>query len=317
MEIKLYESGNESQIKILFEKVFKQPYSLDLWRWRFEKNPFGKRKIMLMWDKEELVGQYAVSPVSMNFSGVNINTALSLATMTHPDYEGKGVFKSLAKSLYASLNNEGFHSVWGFPNNNSHGGFVNSLGWKNIAVQHSLGIKYSMLSSHEIISNFNQFQIFKFESKHEEFIKGLSQNLEKFRINKNVDYLNWRYCDKPLVNYHKYFGNINGINFLIIVKVYDEKSSNLKTLNILELHIQDYSILHSLLNNVVNSLDTGINFINIWKNLFDLEHSKLERVGFTVCNPQTYLGILPLSDMFQQVCTYNFWDINMGDSDVF
>lgn len=317
MEIKAYENGNEYQIKMLFEKVFKQPYSLDLWQWRFEENPYGNRKIMLMWDNDLLVGQYAVSPVNMVIKGENIKTALSLATMTHPEYEGKGVFKNLAKSLYSKLKEEGYQSVWGFPNNNSHGGFVNSLGWKNIAVQHSLGIHYNSIKNSEIISQFDKFEIFEFNKLHQDFIVSLSNNFETLRINKSVDYLNWRYCEKPLVTYHKYFGNVGGFDFLIIVKVYNEKSSNNMTLNILELYIENYSVLPSILNNIVKLLEVNINYINIWKNLFDIDHSKLERLGFTVCNPQTYLGILPLNDGFQEVCSYQYWNINMGDSDVF
>ena len=96
MEIQMYQAGDEFAIVDLFETVFQRPWSLEQWKWRFGNNPAGNHKIALMWDKKVLAGHYAVSPVNMYLNESPLKTALSLTTMTHPDYGGRGVFKALS-----------------------------------------------------------------------------------------------------------------------------------------------------------------------------------------------------------------------------
>jgi hypothetical protein len=318
MEIRDYKNGDEHQIKELFEFVFKQKYSLDLWTWRFLNNPAGQKKIKLMWEDDLLIGQYAVSPVNIEINGQLFNSALSLGTMTHPNFEGKGVFKNLAKALYSDLQKNGCIGVWGFPNNNSHGGFINSLAWKNLGVQHSLEIKTNKLSSNDkILNNFNEFKIEKFELQHEEFINNLVDKNSIIRVAKSKDYLNWRYTEKPEVNYYKYYGEVEGNKFLVVCKVYFNNQSSTNYLNILELHVENYSIINSLLANIVSNIGVEILNINIWKSLYSAEHLKLERIGFVLSNPQTYAGILPLTENVEILTDFRNWNLNMGDSDVF
>lgn len=317
MELIDYKVGDEVFIKELFELVFKQNYSIALWRWRFENNPAGQRKIKLMWENDKLIGQYAVSPVDVIVNGSIAKSALSLGTMTHPEYEGKGVFKNLAKSLYESLKLEGYIGVWGFPNNNSHGGFVHSLGWSNLGVQHSLAIASSSLKGEQNAFNLTEFEISTFNISHQEFIQSFQNSSHSIYVMKSYQYLNWRYCEKPEVNYHKYFGTINGTQFLIVFKIFQDSLNNKIAINILELYLKDFSVLHTLLTAIFNNLKLNIDVINIWKSLFNTDHLKLERVGFKLSTPQTYVGILPFIENSETITSYTNWNLNMGDSDVF
>ncbi|MCG9881754.1 MAG: GNAT family N-acetyltransferase, partial [Bacteroidia bacterium] len=280
MEIRDYKVGDEFQIKELFELVFRQSYSVELWRWRFEQNPAGQRKIKLMWDNDKLIGQYAVSPVDMLINNNLHKAALSLGTMTHPEFEGKGVFKSLAKALYSSLEEEGFVGVWGFPNDNSHGGFIHSLGWINLGVQHSLSIdcKNYLIKENEI--DFNNFKILNFDISHTNFIEKLTLRENLNLVSKKHDYLNWRYNLKPEVKYYKYFGEINGTKFLIVAKLYKDRLRGTTILNLLEFYIDNYSNLNEILSALIKSFNEEIETVNIWKSLFTSEHLKFERIGF-------------------------------------
>jgi hypothetical protein len=316
MEIRDFRVNDENHIKVLFELVFKQPYSIDLWKWRFEQNPAGQRKIKLMWEGEKLIGQYAVSPLKMKIEGTTLNTSLSLGTMTHPDFEGKGVFKSLAKSLYQQLEEENYAGVWGFPNNNSHGAFIHSLNWKNLGIQHSLSIPASKLKTEKIIQDFTLFEVKRFSNEHSDFIKR-SRNLDlTVYVAKDCDYLNWRFVDKPNVTYHRYFGNFGGVDFLIVCKVFFDTQSKKRFLNLLEVYIDDYSILHTILLNIISHIGEAIDFVNVWKSVFDSQHLKFERFGFTLSVPQTYVGIIPFISN-SNLLDFRRWNLCMGDSDVF
>jgi hypothetical protein len=51
--------------------------------------------------------------------------------MTHKDHAGKGLFTLLATKTYDYCKEQGFHCVFGFPNENSFPGFTKRLGWSH------------------------------------------------------------------------------------------------------------------------------------------------------------------------------------------
>jgi hypothetical protein len=134
--IRGYAPGDEAKIVALFERVFGKPMgateSPRHWDWEFGQNPVGPRSIELVWDEDRLVGQYAVSPRRLWVEGRERLAALSLDTMTDPDYGRQGIFSASAAACYAAMAERGFDFVYGFPNANSVGGFERRLGWTMI-----------------------------------------------------------------------------------------------------------------------------------------------------------------------------------------
>ncbi len=134
--IRDYAEGDERAIVALFEQVFARPMgaseSVEHWRWEFARNPTPPSTIELVWDADALVGQYAVSPRRVWFCGAELLAALSLDTMTHPDYGRQGIFSASAEACYARMVERGFAFVYGFPNANSIHGFEKYLRWKTV-----------------------------------------------------------------------------------------------------------------------------------------------------------------------------------------
>ncbi|MDD4170411.1 MAG: GNAT family N-acetyltransferase, partial [Desulfotomaculaceae bacterium] len=129
LKVSPYRPGDEHEIIKLFKLVYGRDMSMSYWRWRFTDNPAGSHMIDLCWNGSILAGHYAVSPVVMSIGGKEYLTALSMTTMTHPDYRKRGIFTILARSLYRRLQDQGVALVWGFPNNNSYHGFMSKLDW--------------------------------------------------------------------------------------------------------------------------------------------------------------------------------------------
>jgi hypothetical protein len=129
-----YVDGDEARIVALFERVFGKSMgaseSLEHWRWKFARNPVRPEMIELVWDAERLVGQYAISPRKLRFNGEPQLGALSLDTMTDPDYGRQGIFTASAEACYARLAAAEFACVYGFPNANSIHGFEKHLRWQ-------------------------------------------------------------------------------------------------------------------------------------------------------------------------------------------
>lgn len=116
----------------LFEKVFGRRISLGAWKWRYPEG-LGEPVVKLMFDGDVLIGHYAVTSLPLLLLGEKRRAAFSMTTMTHPDYQGKGIFTKLAKMTYEAAADRNFSLVFGFPNKNSEWVFFNRLGWSRSA----------------------------------------------------------------------------------------------------------------------------------------------------------------------------------------
>jgi GNAT superfamily N-acetyltransferase len=82
-------------------------------------------------DQNQPVAFYGVYPCLIEFQGKKYLVAQSGDTMTHSKHVGKGLFTKLAQKTYEYCKENGFHLVFGFPNENSFPGFIKRLGWSH------------------------------------------------------------------------------------------------------------------------------------------------------------------------------------------
>jgi hypothetical protein len=311
MEIKKYNPGDEKYILELFKLSFGKEMTQEYWDWRFKSNPFNQvPMIHLMWDDEKLVGHYAVSPIEMVIDGKIHKTALSMTTMTHPEYGGRGIFSQLADSLYNELKDEhGYTMVWGFPNNNSHYGFIKNLNWYNIADVPFLALDAEKLKKVDL----HPYKLHDSFSK--EISDLLSDGSKKIKINKTTDYLTWRYIDNPSANYQ--ILTLDGEEAVIVYKVfYSDSGAN--EVDILEINFNNnLELLLKLLNAVVSEVNSSIVKFNIWHSLFSDGYIVLEKCNFMHQAPLTYMGAVSFDDNKSVIGDYRNWDIGFGYSDVF
>lgn len=312
MEIKKYSSGDEKEILELFHLVFKQEMTLDSWYWRFKNNPFTDDVfIYLMWEGKKLIGHYAVSPMEMKYNGSIIKTALSMTTMTHPEYGGKGVFSKLAEKLYSDLKNDyGYKMVWGFPNNNSHYGFIKNLNWKDISVIPMMTLKLSemrMTRSDDVLYGIEN-------SLTKDQIQKLNVSTKELSLNKNKEYLNWRYLLNPICDY-KILNLMKSDAFVVYKVIKSFTNPEEQEVDIMELYFNDISELTQLINAVIKH-EVNINQFNIWKSLFTENRILFEKIGFKMNLPLTYLSHLNL-DPNNDFSEFRNWELGLDYSDVF
>lgn len=137
IKIRNYIEGDELRIAPLLHSNFPNaPESqsiLETWLWQF-KNDFSKESGVAVAEREsEIVAHYAVMWFLMNYQDQLIEGAISTATVTDKRVRGKGLFTELARKVYADIKAEGCKIVYGFPNSQSINGFMNRLGWFEIA----------------------------------------------------------------------------------------------------------------------------------------------------------------------------------------
>src|SRR5688572_23337100 len=78
------------------------PKSERYWRWKHIENPFGRSPVILCWDEGKLVGVRAFMRWEWISEGQLYRAVRAVDTATHPDYQGKGIFKKLTLSLVES-----------------------------------------------------------------------------------------------------------------------------------------------------------------------------------------------------------------------
>ena len=115
----------ESAFGILFnQEAFKKKLETS----KFVIEPVG----FIAYDKNNLPSAfYGVYPCLVEYKGKKYLVAQSGDTMTHSDHTGKGLFTKLATKTYEYCKENGFHLIFGFPNENSFPGFIKRLGWSH------------------------------------------------------------------------------------------------------------------------------------------------------------------------------------------
>lgn len=81
-----------------------------------------------------IAAHYAIVPIKMEIEGRVAKGLLSMATVTHPDHRGKGLFKTLAKLSYDYAAENGYEFVIGVANANSYPGFIKYFEYQDIGM---------------------------------------------------------------------------------------------------------------------------------------------------------------------------------------
>lgn len=118
------------QILNCFERCFDKPLDPKFWDWAYMGNVCGSPIVSLAFDRDRLIGHYAVIPIRLKQSNKILKSCLSMTTMVDSDYRGRGLFVEQAKQVYDELIRAQFDMVVGYPNQNSAHGFKKHLSWK-------------------------------------------------------------------------------------------------------------------------------------------------------------------------------------------
>lgn len=317
MEIRDYKQGDEKYILPLFEQTFGKPMSEKFWKWRFLDNPVNKIMIKLMWDQDLLVGHYAASPVCLLHHNTRILTALSMTTMTHPDYAGKGIFSKLAEELYTSeAEKNQLAAVWGYPNTNSHYAFIKNLKWNNLESVPTFSLAVQKIKE----KNSNRFRpIDAFSSEHSAAAEKVTEEYA-IRMERSQEYLTWRYSDHPENTYHIFECQIDDLTYFVVTKVFSSFEVPGKSeVDFVEFILpNDEELLASCLSEVrAFYADYDLLKFNLWLPLNDPKHITLEKLGFTNALPVTYFGIKLLNPEYSRLLNDKQWDYSLGYSDIY
>lgn len=293
----------------LFREVFGKEIRTDFIDWRYFSNPYGGPFMYLARNKKgKLIANYSGAPVPLLIDGKAEMSLLSMSTMTHPEYCGRGLFTDLASKLYAEAKNK-FACVWGFPNANSHPAFVAKLEWRDI---------YELPTKSICIPNASRGLQTDSVVADDSFSLDYPDLLDpaaRVAVIKNTKYLQWRYRDNP-VNKYKCFAftdDNRSVKGFAVIKLFEA------SVDIVELHGQTKQILESLLSAVCfYGSQAKLANLNLWVMPWMRSHAIIEKHGAKNSAPITYFGARCLAPETSSLITNpGNWSIQMGDSDVY
>jgi GNAT superfamily N-acetyltransferase len=315
VEQRPYQPGDEISIRELFRLSFGQEMPAAFWEWRFLDNPAAPRAplVSLMWDGATLAGHYAVSPCTIRLDGRDERAALSMTTMTHPDYRGRGIFTELASSVYREMSEQGSELVFGFPNEASHASFIRQLAWNDVYEIPMLAMAVeAMAEEGEHVTTIDRF------SDSDLLFAAAALSGYDAYVRRDAAYLNWRYVDHPVSRYTRYaYRGPGGVGYAVC-KIHATSSS--RECDLVDLVTNGREPTDALIRQTNRfAREQGADRINLWLNRSHPQFALLERGGFVHGAPVTWFGYRGLgrSAALPRLRWFDAWYLTMGDSDVY
>lgn len=172
----------------------------EVWRYKHIENPFGESLVLVAEEENKIVGVRAFMRWRWQKGNEIYSAFRAVDTATHPDHQGKGIFKKLTLKALELGKERGDHFVFNTPNAQSKPGYL-KMGWKEVD---KLKIQLRPLN---LLYFKNKKLVYDTSGKEGDIEELLNSYLNQLKASdrlftpKDVAYLKWRYLHNPLQNY--------------------------------------------------------------------------------------------------------------------
>lgn len=241
--IRPYKEGDEEGILELWKAVYpERKYDkhqwMRWWHWKYRDNPAGSSQIWLAEDEARIVGQYPLIFMNMKIGNHILKVFQNVDLMTHPDHRYQGIFSKLESQALNETERDKVYITIGFPNKAAYPGHIKSgwfdvgamqvllkpLNWTNtmkVQIKNKFLLKLGGTSGNLVdkvffrakkkpaVEGLTIAEVSSFDERINELCTSVS-NQYQIMVVRNKDYLNWRYCAVPGVNYSIYIAEKGG-----------------------------------------------------------------------------------------------------------
>jgi GNAT superfamily N-acetyltransferase len=103
----------------------------DLFRWKHLENAFGPSPMWVACADDRIVGLRTFMRWEFDRAGETVRCVRAVDTATHPDFQGRGIFRRLTLDALPTLSDDGVAFVFNTPNSQSRPGYL-KMGWHDI-----------------------------------------------------------------------------------------------------------------------------------------------------------------------------------------
>lgn len=206
-ELERFDARNIDLVQFaeMYRLCLNQNIDEDYIRWKYLNNPAGLVFGYLAYSADRrMAGFYGVIPEKFVINGKECLGYQSMDTMTHPDFQRKGLFTLLANKTYDELYQKSPDMfIIGIPGSNSFHGFVNKLNWihlGNISYTFSYKRLFYLQSIFKKAYMGNIRELDKNDNSLKTFLKNYTS---KIIIHPQYDYdfIKWRILDNSKKTY--------------------------------------------------------------------------------------------------------------------
>ncbi len=290
------------------------PRSEAFWHWKHIENPFGPSQVLLGWEDDQLVALRAFMNWQWKLGNQTFHALRAVDTATHPNWQGKGLFKKLTLEMIEKQKQLGKDFVFNTPNKQSLPGYL-KMGWQELAKPNMnirIGSWKGFLQAPQIklpikaewdLQNFDWNKLDAWLSK---------QSFSGIHTPKNSDYLRWRYLQIPEFKYFGFFSSENGGGLLI---GRFKMTSNLPELRITELIGTNNEHIKTELSKIINYYSPA--FISCMAG-YEAGQFPLKNSGFIkIPNLGPKVALRKVNTLHEDLSVKKNWNWTTGDMELF
>lgn len=304
MNIEIFEKKDLIKYADKFQELYSVCYNSkinnDIIKYRFIDNLTNDLLMCVAIEKNRIVGNCCALQSNIVIDDIVHKAAIDINTMTHPNYEGKGIFTKLSKTLYDFMRTCEYEFVYGFPNPLSNRIYCKHLDWKNILQIPTLefDLENKLCCIEHIGASFNNWDSIRLRKNN------------RIHIQKTHQYYEWRYQNNPEKKYQI-------INFedgsWVIYHIYKNE------LNITEFNFINTYDIPRYLRFICNlAIKLNIDKITTWCPFNCMQHFEFEKFGFVNKSPVRYFGFKNINYTgSKKIYSGVEWDLYMGDDNVY
>lgn len=183
--------------------------SSERWNFKHVDNPFGKSVVLVAVEDQTIIGVRAFMRWQWQMGEKAFSCFRAVDTATHPQHQGKGIFKKLTLEAIEIAQEGGGDYIFNTPNDKSRPGYI-KMGWEEVDKLKVMAYPTSPL--HWFNGSTRDFSIHKKASAQDLEFVCQKWNEQKKRgqqlfTPKSTQYLKWRYENNPLQSYEVFSGN--------------------------------------------------------------------------------------------------------------
>ena len=168
--------------------------TVSFWNWKHNQNPGGVSPVILAWDGDKLVGIRAFMCFKLHKNEEIYKAYRPVDTATHPEYQGKGIFRNLTLKLIEDLqqiDEKAF--IFNTPNSQSKPGYL-KMGW----IEWGKPLLQLLPTFSFFGKDFtnDQTRLLNYD-----FSKTVVERSNMLTVYKGPDYYKWRYQQITLQSY--------------------------------------------------------------------------------------------------------------------
>ncbi len=298
------------------------PKSEGLWAWKHEKNPFGNSYVLVAEENNTLIGLRAFMQWQWKWNDKVYKTIRAVDTATHPDHQGKGIFKKLTLEQLDRCRADDVRFVFNTPNSQSMPGYL-KMGWQ---IQGNIPLKLQALrpltTASRLLMKSKPRPVNQADSDWPALLSDFSGRTPTVPAGLHTPYsaayVQWRYADNPLFPYSFI---TDRKNYFLVYRI--KEHSRVSELRITDLFVFNPSgsiraDIRKRLQNV--SRNSGADLLAISGRQWTTMRDYLPGFGFIPvrnAGPTVTLRKVTAGDEFESLMNVSNWSYSLGDLELF